>query len=86
MAQTNPIPQINRDQIREEFENKQFLTIQGSLYKERNKRMFIMGMLLSALIFTIIFGTLQNPFQYTFMHFIWISYLHRRSVKILKSQ
>ncbi len=54
---------------------------------ERQKRMTVMSLLLSALVFTVIYGTLENPFQYTFskignrfdpalrvMFIIWASY------------
>ena len=63
---TNKVPDIDKEKIKQELEQKQFADIQESLYRERNKRMFIMTLLLSALIFTIIFGTMENPFQYTF--------------------
>ena len=40
--------------------------IQEQLLIERRIRITIMSLLLAALLFTVIFGTLQNPFQYTF--------------------
>ena len=40
--------------------------IQEQLLIERRIRITIMSLLLAALLFTAIFGTLQNPFQYTF--------------------
>jgi len=40
--------------------------IQKKLLVERRTRITVMSFLLSALIFTIIYGTLENPFQYTF--------------------
>jgi len=40
--------------------------IQKKLLIERRTRITVMSFLLSALIFTIIYGTLENPFQYTF--------------------
>ncbi|QMS85778.1 hypothetical protein [Candidatus Xianfuyuplasma coldseepsis] len=61
-----PLIQIVPDEIRAELEQRQFLDIQRSLYKERIKRWTIMGLLLTALLFTIVFGTIENPFQYTF--------------------
>jgi hypothetical protein len=51
---------------KENIEHTQITTIQKQLTKERHKRMTIMTLLLSALIFTIVFGTLENPYQYTF--------------------
>lgn len=40
--------------------------MQLKLLTERRTRIFVMGFLLSALVFTIIYGTLEDPFQYTF--------------------
>ena len=40
--------------------------IQERLLLERRIRITIMSLLLGALLFTTIYGTLQNPFQYTF--------------------
>ena len=40
--------------------------IQSRLLLERRIRITIMSLLLGALLFTTIYGTLQNPFQYTF--------------------
>ena len=57
---------IDRNQIRDELEQQQFLDIQKSLLKERAKRITVMSLLISALLFTITYGTIQNPFQYTF--------------------
>jgi len=66
MTESQQIPMINKELIRADLEQRQFIGIQQSLYKERTKRMIVMTMLLSALLFTIIFGTIENPFQYTF--------------------
>ena len=41
-------------------------TIQEKLLVERRIRITIMSLLLGALLFTTIYGTLQDPFQYTF--------------------
>ena len=54
--------QVSKDNT----EQTQIASIQNQLSKERRKRMTIMTLLLSALIFTIVFGTLENPYQYTF--------------------
>lgn len=62
---TEPIV-IDREAIRKELEQRQFLDIQKSLFQERAKRMTVMSLLVSALLFTIIYGTIENPFQYTF--------------------
>ena len=50
----------------ENIEHTQIMNIQKQLTKERHKRIIIMTLLLSALIFTIVFGSLENPYQYTF--------------------
>lgn len=57
---------IDKKKIKEELEKNQILDIQKELIMERKKRLSVMTLLLSALIFTVIFGTIQNPFQYTF--------------------
>ena len=41
-------------------------SIQKQLLLERQIRITIMSLLLAALLFTTVFGTLENPFQYTF--------------------
>jgi len=46
--------------------NLDFIEIQEKLLIERRIRITIMSLLLAALLFTAVFGTLQNPFQYTF--------------------
>lgn len=60
------VPKIDKEKIRAELEQKQFLDIQKSLLRERTQRYVIMTLLLSALIFTFVFGTMENPFQHTF--------------------
>jgi MFS family permease len=60
------IQKLEIEQIKKELEQKQVLKIQKELLRERQKRITVISMLLSALIFTIIYGTIQNPFQYTF--------------------
>ncbi len=42
------------------------VSIQTKLLLERRIRITIMSLLLSALLFTTIYGTIQDPFQYTF--------------------
>ena len=60
------ILQINKEKIKEELTQKQVFQIQKELLKERRTRIVVMTLLLSALVFTAIYGTIQNPFQYTF--------------------
>lgn len=57
---------IDREKIKEELQQKQVLKIQKELINDRRKRIVVLTLLLSALIFTAIYGTIQNPFQYTF--------------------
>jgi transposase len=42
------------------------LKIKRQLLRERRTRIMVMSLLLSALLFTVIFGTLENPIEYTF--------------------
>ncbi len=51
--------------LQEQMDEEQ-KAIHSRLLIDRSTRMTILGFLMSALIFTIIYGTLQNPFQYTF--------------------
>jgi hypothetical protein len=57
---------IDKKKIKEELEKKQRLELQKQLTLERKKRLLIMTFLLSALILTIVYGTLENPFVWTF--------------------
>ena len=57
---------INKKEIREELEKKQILEIQKELIRDRRYRMWMMAFLLFALLFTISYGSIENPFQYTF--------------------
>ncbi len=63
---TNSKFEIDRKKIKEELEKKQILELQKQLTSERKKRLIIMSVLLSALLLTIIYGTLENPFIWTF--------------------
>ncbi len=42
------------------------LIIKRQLLRERRARITVMSLLLAALLFTFVFGTLQNPIEYTF--------------------
>ena len=57
---------IDKEQIKQELEKKQFLELQKQLTQERKKRFVVMTYLLSALLLTVIYGTLENPFIWTF--------------------
>jgi len=66
MADNNKLGIIDREKIKEELDKKHVLEIQKELIKDRRYRMILMSFLLGALLFTVIYGTLENPFQYTF--------------------
>ena len=57
---------IDREKVKEELIKKHVLEIQHELIKDRRWRMILMSFLLGALLFTVIYGTLENPFQHTF--------------------
>jgi hypothetical protein len=42
------------------------IKIKRQLFRERRSRILILSLLLAALLFTVFFGTLENPFEYTF--------------------
>ena len=42
------------------------LIIKRQLLRERRARITVMSLLLAALLFTVLYGTIQDPFQYTF--------------------
>jgi len=56
---------INYQEVILELEKKNLYDIQKELTLQRKKRTAVMSILLLALIFTFIFGTLENPFHYT---------------------
>ena len=57
--------EINYDLVIEELEKKNLYNIQKELTVQRKTRTFVMSLLLAALIFTFVYGTLENPFTYT---------------------
>jgi len=56
---------INREEIIDDLNKRDALKLQKQLIVQRRIRMTIMSVLVSALCFTLIYGTLENPFQYT---------------------
>ena len=42
------------------------IQIKKQLFRERRARITVMSFLLAALLFTVLYGTLEDPFQYTF--------------------
>lgn len=66
MAERKKKISIDKKKIREELEKKQKLEIQKELIRDRRYRVWIMTFLLFALLFTVSYGSIENPFQYTF--------------------
>ncbi|MDP3130409.1 MAG: hypothetical protein Q8N15_03620 [Bacillota bacterium] len=57
---------IDRETIRQELDQKNLLELHRELTRERKWRTGVMIVLMTALLFTIVYGTLENPFVYTF--------------------
>lgn len=57
--------EIDYDLVKDELKNKNLYDIQKGLTIQRRTRTAIMSLLLLALLFTFVFGTLENPFVYT---------------------
>ncbi len=58
--------QIDRIKIKEEMILRNQYDMQKDLLKQRRLRIFVMSILLAALLLTVVYGTLENPFRYTF--------------------
>ncbi len=56
---------IDRNEVKKEWSEKNLLQAQRELFRVRRTRIFTLSILLAALILTIIYGTLENPFEYT---------------------
>lgn len=56
---------IDKDKIREELIQQNLFEMQKGIIKQRKIRVLSMSFLLFALVFTIVFGTLESPFNYT---------------------
>lgn len=56
---------IDKTQLKQELIEKDLFEQQKDLTRFRNQRVWVMSFLLFALVFTIIFGTLESPFDYT---------------------
>ncbi|XMB72108.1 hypothetical protein RJI07_08365 [Mycoplasmatota bacterium WC30] len=56
---------INYEQVKEDLIHKNLYDIQKELTVQRRTRTGIMTVLIIALLFTLIFGSLENPFVYT---------------------
>lgn len=57
--------EIDKTKIRQEYIEMDLYEMQKDLVKQRKQRVYIMSFLLFALVFTIVFGTLESPFDYT---------------------
>ncbi len=56
---------INYEQVRKDLERKNLYDIQKNLTMQRRKRTAVMSLLLFSLLFTLVFGMLENPLYYT---------------------
>lgn len=56
---------IDKEQVKKEWISKNLFELQKDLLKQRRIRMFVMSILLAALLLTVVYGTLEDPFQYT---------------------
>lgn len=66
MIENNKLKTIDIENVKEELRKRQVLEIQHELIKDRRWRMIILSFLLGALLFTVAYGTIENPFHYTF--------------------
>lgn len=57
---------IDREQIKAELMAKNLYAEHKDLIRQRRIRIFVMSILIASLLLTTIYGTLENPFQYTF--------------------
>jgi len=66
MGENTNLSNIDIEKVKEELDKKHILEIQKELTKDRRWRMILMSFLLGALLFTVVYGTLENPLQHTF--------------------
>ncbi len=57
--------EVDVKEIKKEFEEKKLIETHKKLTFSRRMRRLVLGHLLAALILTVVYGTLENPFQYT---------------------
>jgi len=57
---------IDKEKVRQEMIEKNLLSLQTELTRQRRWRMRVMILLMTSLLLTIVFGTLESPFIYTF--------------------
>lgn len=65
MATKKQLSPINREIVLSELKQKDAIDIQKGLLKERRIRITVMSLLVSALVLTVIYGTMEDPFRYT---------------------
>jgi len=56
---------IDKRAIKEELIAKNLYSLQVDLTRQRGIRIFVMSLLIAALVLTAIYGTLENPIEYT---------------------
>jgi hypothetical protein len=57
--------EIDKEKVKEEYIEKNLFDLQKDLLRQRRIRMFVMSILLAALLVTVVYGTLENPLEYT---------------------
>jgi len=57
---------IDKEEIRTELIRKNLFQMQVDLTRQRRLRILVMSLLMASLMLTVVYGTLENPFQYTF--------------------
>lgn len=56
---------IDKEKVKEELIERDLFLLQKDLLKQRRTRIFVMSLLIGSLILTVIYGTLENPLEYT---------------------
>jgi hypothetical protein len=57
--------EIDKEKVKAEYIEKNLFDMQKDLLQQRRIRMFVMSVLLAALLVTVVYGTLENPLEYT---------------------
>ncbi|MDD4057206.1 MAG: hypothetical protein PHF85_06135, partial [Bacilli bacterium] len=56
---------IDKEKVKKDFIDRNLFSLQKDLIKQRRKRIAVLSLLLASLILTVIYGTLENPLEYT---------------------
>ena len=56
---------IDKEKIKEDLASRNLTEMHRDLTRQRRMRTVVMSILLFALVLTVVYGTLENPFQYT---------------------